>query len=148
MTKPRFAGCLGLVAALAMGLAACGTGEAASPAHPSGTATRPRAGAGSPAGAAAAVHTVKLEVLGKGKALNPIGYNIDDSGIAKDVTLPWSKTAKVALTSAERRVGLLISVVSGSYRGSDGQFKPTPCRILVDGVKVVSGKGTCEYQLK
>ncbi|WP_336204927.1 hypothetical protein [Nonomuraea sp. LPB2021202275-12-8] len=150
MAKSPLIRCFGLVVLATAWLTACGGGgtPAAAPSsaaaaeqsvQPSGTASEaPRK----------AVRKVKLEVIGKGKAAQPIIYNADESGVESDATLPWSRTAEIELTGAEQEVGRLVSIVSGSVRGADGQFKPAPCRITVDGRRVATGKGSCKYMLK
>ncbi len=151
MAKSPLNRCFGLALLTAAGLTACGggtTGSAVapfsaaadeSPARPSSTASEtPRK----------AVRLVRLEVLGKGKAAQPIMYNADESGVVEEAELPWSRTARIELTAAEQEVGRLVSIVAGSVRAANGQFKPAPCRIIVDGEKVASGKGSCKYTLK
>ncbi|MEE1940513.1 hypothetical protein V1L54_14045 [Streptomyces sp. TRM 70361] len=76
---------------------------------------------------------VTLEVQGTGKT--QIAY-VAGSNATEQVTLPWSKTAEVSLTPAEQKVGVLVSVLPGSVQGPDGQLKPVPCTIEVDGEQV------------
>jgi hypothetical protein len=148
MTNYRLMAFFGLV----MVLAGCGAKEP-TPAQPAASASAPSADASSAEASpaeppAAAARTVKLEVLGKGKAMQPIIYVADEDGSESDATLPWSKTATIRLTGAEQRVGRLVSVVSGSVQDASGQLKPAACRIVVDGKTVVSGKGLCKYKVK
>ncbi|NUW34387.1 hypothetical protein HTZ77_23535 [Nonomuraea sp. SMC257] len=137
------------VAALA-GLAGCGgatssTGgrETAPPAVSSESAPS------APAEGMTAVRTVKLEVLGEGRAVQPIMYVGDFNGSETGgMTLPWSKTVTLELTPAEQKVGKLVSVVAGGVQTSDGQIAEGSCRISVDGRKVVAAKGLCEYKVR
>lgn len=149
MAKSPLNRCFGLVLLAVVGLTACGGGG-----------TTAKTATTAPSGAAAepsstlselppkAVRLVELEVLGKGKAAQPIMYNADESGVENEAKLPWSRTARIELTAAEQEVGRLVSIVAGSVRAANGQFKPAPCRITVDGEKVASGKGSCKYMLK
>ncbi|MEV0344225.1 hypothetical protein AB0H88_00565 [Nonomuraea sp. NPDC050680] len=134
-----------------MALAGCGAQEP-SPAQPStlpsAATAAPPAESPSAAPPAAATRRIKLEVLGKGKAMQPIMYMADEDGTENNATLPWSRTATIELTGAEQRVGRLVSVVSGSVQDASGQLKPAPCRIIVDGKKVASGTGLCKYKVK
>lgn len=130
-------------------LAGCGAKEPAPAAQPAASASASASAPASPTESqAAAARTVKLEVLGKGKAMQPIMYVADEDGSESDATLPWSKTATIELTGAEQRVGRLVSVVSGSVQDASGQLKPAACRIVVDGKTVASGKGLCKYKVK
>ncbi|NUW39729.1 hypothetical protein [Nonomuraea rhodomycinica] len=138
------------VAAVA-GLAGCG--GATSPA--SGRETAPPAVSSSepvasaPVEGTTAVRTVKLEVLGEGRAVQPIMYVGDFNGTETGgMTLPWSKTVTLELTPAEQKVGKLVSVVAGGVQTTDGQIAEGSCRISVDGRKVVAAKGLCEYKVK
>ncbi|HUR05721.1 MAG TPA: hypothetical protein VM347_24470 [Nonomuraea sp.] len=128
-------------------LAGCGANEPTPAAQPAASASASTSASPTEPQAPAA-RTVKLEVLGKGKAMQPIMYVADENGSESDATLPWSKTATIELTGAEQRVGRLVSVVSGSVQDASGQLKPAACRIVVDGKTVVSGKGLCEYKVK
>ncbi|MFD1539952.1 hypothetical protein [Nonomuraea guangzhouensis] len=127
-------------------LAGCGAKEPAPAAQPAASASASAPPSAEPQ--AAATRTVKLEVLGKGKIMQPIIYVADEDGSESDTTLPWSKTATIELTGAEQRVGRLVSVVSGSVKDASGLLKPAACRIVVDGKTVVSGKGLCKYKVK
>ncbi|MGN9780265.1 hypothetical protein ACTMTF_02475 [Nonomuraea sp. ZG12] len=153
MAKPPLNRCFGLVLLAVVGLTACGgggtTAKTATTA-PSGAAAEPSAEPSSTVSEPPpkAVRLVELEVLGKGKAAQPIMYNADESGVENEAKLPWSRTARIELTAAEQEVGRLVSIVAGSVRAANGQFKPAPCRITVDGEKVASGKGSCKYMLK
>lgn len=153
MAKSPLNRCFGLVLLAAVGLTACsggGTTATTSPTAPSSAAARTSAEPSSTVSETPqkAVRLVKLEVLGKGKAAQPIMYNADESGVENEAELPWSRTARIELTGAEQQVGRLVSIVAGSVRAANGQFKPAPCRIIVDGEKVASGKGSCKYMLK
>ncbi|MFG1961131.1 hypothetical protein [Nonomuraea sp. NPDC049028] len=135
---------------LAAVLAGCGAQESpqAQPSTPPSATAAPPAESPSAAPPAAATRTIKLEVLGKGKTMQPIMYMADEDGTENNATLPWSRTATIELTGAEQRVGRLVSVVSGSVKDASGQLKPAPCRIIVDGKKVASGTGLCKYKVK
>ncbi|WP_156325573.1 hypothetical protein [Nonomuraea sp. SBT364] len=150
MAKSPLIRCFGLAVLAAAALGGCGaSGSAASAPSSTGSAAgTPRSAETSGKAARKAVRKVKLEVLGKGEAVQPITYNADESGIETGATLPWSKTAKIELTDAEQEVGRLVSIVSGSVRDDNGQFRPAPCRITVDGERVVTGKGLCKFLLK
>ncbi|MCA2222605.1 MmpS family protein [Nonomuraea aurantiaca] len=148
MTIYRLLAYFGLAAALA----GCGAQEPlqAQPSTPPPAASTESPSAESPSAAppAAATRTIKLEVLGKGRAMQPIMYMADEDGTENNATLPWSRTATIELTGAEQRVGRLVSVVSGSVQDASGQLKPAACRITVDGKKVASGTGLCKYKIK
>ncbi|MBN6054037.1 hypothetical protein JYK22_19000, partial [Nonomuraea sp. RK-328] len=137
------------VAAVA-GLAGCGAssstgGRETAPPAVSSSGPAPSA----PAGGTTAVRTVKLEVLGEGRAVQPIMYVGDSNGSETGgMTLPWSKTVTLELTPAEQKVGRLVSVVAGGVQTSGGQITEGSCRISVDGRKVVAAKGLCEYKVK
>jgi hypothetical protein len=153
MAKSPLNRCFGLVLLAAVGLTACsggGTTTATSTSAPAGPAATTSAEPSSTVSETPqmAVRLVKLEVLGKGKAAQPIMYNADESGVENEAKLPWSRTTRIELTAAEQQVGRLVSIVAGSVRAANGQFKPAPCRIIVDGEKVASGKGSCKYMLK
>ncbi|QTD95827.1 hypothetical protein S1361_00645 [Streptomyces cyanogenus] len=95
-------------------------------------------------------HQVVFEVGGTGTA--QIGWN-GNSNHFEQVTLPWTKTETMQLEDAELKVGVTVSVVPGSVKGSDGMLKPAPCTIKVDGKQVADnqeGKSSkpCEYKLK
>ncbi|MEV0389986.1 hypothetical protein [Nonomuraea sp. NPDC050643] len=150
MTKTTIYGFFGF--ALAAALTGCGGGPepaAQSPATPASSAP-----ASSPAAEASILparevtRTVKLEVLGKGRSMQPIMYVADDQGTENDARLPWSKTVKVELTEAEQKVGRSISVVAGSVQAADGRLAAGKCRITVDGEVVVSAEGLCRHELK
>jgi hypothetical protein len=153
MAKSPLNRCFGLALLAAVGLTACsggGTATTASSIVPSSATAKASA---EPSATVSmippkAVRLVKLEVLGKGRAAQPIMYNADESGVENEAKLPWSRTAQIELTGAEQEVGRLVSIVAGSVRAANGQFKPAPCRIIVDGEKVASGKGSCKYMLK
>ncbi|PJE98234.1 hypothetical protein CUT44_08165 [Streptomyces carminius] len=76
---------------------------------------------------------VTLEVEGTGKT--QIAY-VAGSNATEQVTLPWSKTVELSLTPAEQKVGVLVSVLPGTVQDLDGQLKPAPCAIEVDGEQV------------
>lgn len=141
-----------IVAALALAAALTGCGGSSQTAAPATSATAapaaPAEGAPEEDASALAVRQVTLEVLGKGKSAQPIVHNLDTDGTENDAELPWSKTAEIELTAAEQKVGRLITLVSGSVRDGNGQLQPAACRIIVDGEKVASGKGTCKHLLK
>ncbi|NUR89237.1 MAG: hypothetical protein HOY71_34575 [Nonomuraea sp.] len=118
---------------LVFGLAGCGAADGA-------TAPKTRLGPKSV--------VVKVEVLGKGKAMQPIVYMADKDGTENNAKLPWSRSGRLRLSEAEQRVGRLVSVVAGSVQGADGQLRPAECRISIDGLPVVSAKGMCEYKIK
>ncbi|MEU0570319.1 hypothetical protein ABZ297_33715 [Nonomuraea sp. NPDC005983] len=146
MLKSHYIAGFGLVLALA----GCGSSGAAAPEATSSspTSSAPAAAPASSAPADNQTHTVTFEVLGKGKAMQPIMYVADEDGTASGVDLPWSKTFKVEVVGAEREVGHLLSIVAGSSQTANGQLEAAACRISVDGEQVASGKGTCEYKLK
>ncbi len=149
MAKSPLNRCFGLVLLAAVGLTACsggGTLAKTSTTASSGASAEPSSTVSETP--QMAVRLVKLEVLGKGKAAQPIMYNADESGVENEAKLPWSRTTRIELTAAEQQVGRLVSIVAGSVRAANGQFKPAPCRIIVDGEKVASGKGSCKYMLK
>jgi hypothetical protein len=148
MVKPPVIRCFGLALVAAVALTGCGGGNTAASAPTGATAkpSSPKEETSQPSGKA--VRKVKLEVIGKGKAVQPIAYTADESGSETNATLPWSRTAEIELTGAEQQVGRLVSIVAGSVRAANGQFKPAPCRITVDGERVVTGKGLCKYLLK
>jgi hypothetical protein len=153
MAKSPLNRCFGLALLAAVGLTACsggGTMATTSTSAPSSAAAKTSAEPSSTVSETPqkAVRLVKLQVLGKGKAAQPIMYNADESGVENEAKLPWSRTARIELTGAEQQVGRLVSIVAGSVRAANGQFKPAPCRIIVDGEKVASGKGSCKYMLK
>ncbi|WP_344578421.1 hypothetical protein [Nonomuraea roseoviolacea] len=130
------------------GLAGCGGATSStSTAPPAVSSSEPAPSA--PAEGPTAVRTVKLEVLGEGRAVQPIMYVGDFNGTETGgMTLPWSKTVTLELTPAEQKVGKLVSVVAGGVQTTDGQITEGSCRISVDGRKVVAAKGLCEYKVK
>lgn len=136
-----FALSVGVVAALA----GCGGATAPGASAPTLTAS---VGRDAPAEPGKAVRQVKLEVLGKGASMQPIIYFLDGNGSEAGADLPWSKSARIELTGAEREVGRLVSVVGGSVRAANGQLRPAACRITVDGEEVTTGKGSCKHLLK
>ncbi|MFC4007480.1 hypothetical protein ACFOY2_09615 [Nonomuraea purpurea] len=152
MTRTTLIGFFGF--ALMAGLAGCGGGEPAAQPPAASSAAAPEPAASSPAieastlPATTATRTVKLEVLGKGKSMQPIVYVADGQGTESNADLPWSKTVKVELTGAEQKVGRAISIVAGSAQGANGQLEAGKCRISVDGEEVVSGEGLCRHKLK
>lgn len=149
MAKSPLIRCFGLALVAAAALTGCGTsGSAASVPTPSSSASTPSQSPASSGTPQKVVRKVKLEVLGKGEAVQPIAYNADESGTETAATLPWSRTADIELTGAEQEVGRLVSIVAGSVRDKNGQFRPAPCRITVDGERVVTAKGLCKYLLK
>ncbi|MFJ4151891.1 hypothetical protein ACIP10_30560 [Streptomyces galbus] len=95
-------------------------------------------------------HQVVFEVGGTGPA--QIMWN-GNSNHFEQVTLPWTKTETMRLQDAQLKVGVTVSVLPGSVKGSDGMLKPAPCTIKVDGKQVADnqdGKSSepCEYKLK
>jgi len=141
--------CLGPALLAAVALTACGgTAPPASSPVAAGSATKSSAGPTAKPSTRKAVRKVKLEVIGKGEAAQPIMFTADESGTVQAPVLPWSRTAKIELTGAEQEVGRLVSIVAGSVRAANGQFRPAPCRITVDGEVVASGKGMCKHMLK
>lgn len=96
-------------------------------------------------------YEVTLEVGGEGKA--SVYYNLDTNHF-EQVTLPWKKSDRVTLTSTQRKVGTIVSVVPGPVKLSNGRLGAAPCSITVDGKKVVEdpggvdGKHLCEYTLR
>ncbi|MFI7441982.1 hypothetical protein [Nonomuraea indica] len=128
----------------AAALAGCGSAQpTARPTAPSSAAEASTAPA--PQGA---VHTVKLEVLGKGRSMQPIVYVAGSSGSVTDAALPWSKTEKIEMTPAEQRVGRLVSIVAGSVQAGNGMLEAARCRITLDGTKVADGEGMCKFTIK
>ncbi|MET9152250.1 hypothetical protein [Streptomyces griseoflavus] len=95
-------------------------------------------------------YEVTLEVGGQGKS--SVYYTLGTNS-NEQVTLPWKKTGKMTLNPTERKVGILVSVVPGPVKLSNGQLGAAPCSITVDGKKVVEDEGgvegahTCEYTL-
>ncbi|MEV0201600.1 hypothetical protein [Nonomuraea sp. NPDC050691] len=151
MTQTR---CFGLVLAgmLAVaGLSGCGDATSASGARETTPPPASSSGGGpvTRAEGEKAVRTVKLEVLGRGRAVQPIMYVAESDGSETGgMTLPWSKTVKLELTPAEQKVGRLVSVVAGGVQTSGGQIAEGSCSISVDGKRVVSAKGLCEYKVR
>ncbi|MFE1258160.1 hypothetical protein ACWDCX_04935 [Streptomyces fungicidicus] len=96
-------------------------------------------------------YEVTLEVGGEGKS--SVYYTLGTNS-TEQVTLPWKKTDEMTLNSTERKVGILVSVVPGPVKLSNGQLGVAPCSITVDGKKVVEDQGgvegahKCEYTLK
>ncbi|MFI8308157.1 hypothetical protein ACIF80_33055 [Streptomyces sp. NPDC085927] len=96
-------------------------------------------------------YEVTFEVGGEGKS--SVYYNLDTNR-SEQVTLPWKKSDKLTLNSTERKVGIIVSIVPGSVKLSNGQLGAAPCSISVDGKKVaedpggVEGKHMCEYTLR
>ncbi|WP_051718058.1 hypothetical protein [Streptomyces megasporus] len=93
---------------------------------------------------------VTLEVDGEGKT--QVYYTVGTNA-TEQVTLPWSKTVTLSLTEAERKVGVLVSVVPGSVMNDSGELTAGSCVIKVDGKKVDdNGNGKdisgCEYTVK
>lgn len=93
---------------------------------------------------------VTLEVSGEGKTQV---YYTAGTNATEQVTLPWSKTVTLSLTEAERKVGVLVSVVPGSVMNDSGELTAGSCVIKVDGKKVDdNGNGKdisgCEYTVK
>ncbi|WP_380659561.1 hypothetical protein [Sinosporangium siamense] len=153
----RIAGSMVLVA---LGVTACqqaepvSSGAAGAPvpavASPAGEAPAPAAGE-APAPAAPVTRKVTLEVIGKGKSVQPIAFVADVAGTEADAELPWKKTVTVELTKAEQKVGRLINIIPGSVRDAKGKIKLGKCRILVEGKVVAtndSGQVLCEHMLK
>ncbi|WP_180903140.1 hypothetical protein [Nonomuraea indica] len=140
-------------AALSATLAAAalaGCGSAQPTARPTAPATSPSSAAEASTAPApqGAVHTVKLEVLGKGRSMQPIVYVAGSSGSVTDAALPWSKTEKIEMTPAEQRVGRLVSIVAGSVQAGNGMLEAARCRITLDGTKVADGEGMCKFTIK
>jgi hypothetical protein len=105
---------------------------------------------GSPSGKKGVPHQVTFEVGGTGTS--QVMWN-GNSNHFEQVTLPWTKTESMQLEGAELKVGVTVSVVPGSVKGTDGMLKPAPCTIKVDGKQVADnqeGKSPkpCEYKLK
>ncbi|MBB4938156.1 hypothetical protein FHR32_002461 [Streptosporangium album] len=141
----------GLLAAVALTVAACGgadeTASASPPAAPPAS-SRPSTQAPAPQ---TETREVTLEVNGKGKVFQPIVYAADTDGTESDVTLPWKKTVTIELTEAEQKVGYLVSVIPGAVRDAKGMLRPARCRILVDGKEVATndaGENMCKHTLK
>lgn len=132
----------------AAALAGCGSSTPAAPSPAAAPSSSAEASASTAPASQGAVHTVKLEVLGKGKNMQPIAYVAGSSGSVTDAALPWSKTEKVEMTAAEQRVGRLVSIVAGSVRADNGMLEAAKCRITVDGEKVADGEGMCKYTIK
>ncbi|MEU0060782.1 hypothetical protein, partial [Streptomyces sp. NPDC006334] len=108
----------------------------ASPAKASETATSGEA-KGSSSGKKGVPHQVVFEVGGTGAA--QVMWN-GNSNHFEQVTLPWTKTESMQLEGAELKVGVTVSVVPGSVKGSDGMLKPAPCTIKVDGKQVADNQ--------
>ncbi|MFH8453755.1 hypothetical protein ACH4CD_31465 [Streptomyces fungicidicus] len=95
-------------------------------------------------------YEVTLEVGGEGKS--SVYYTLGTNS-TEQVTLPWKKTDEMTLNSTERKVGIIVSVVPGPVKLSNGQLGTAPCSITVDGKKVVEdqggaeGKHLCEYTI-
>ncbi|SEG83179.1 membrane protein [Nonomuraea solani] len=145
MTRTTIYGFFGL--ALTVALTGCGAAEPAAQPAPASSAP-PKAVEASTLPAREVTRTVKLEVLGKGRSMQPIAYYADEQGTENNAKLPWSKTVKVALTEAEQKVGRSLSIVAGSSQAADGRLAAGKCRITVDGEVVVNGEGLCQYKLK
>ncbi|MFF3800800.1 hypothetical protein [Streptomyces sp. NPDC002134] len=127
----------------------CGSEKDAGPAKASETSTSGEA-KGSSSGKKGVPRQVVFEVGGTGAA--QVMWN-GNSNHFEQVTLPWTKTEAMQLEDAELKVGVTVSVVPGSVKGSDGMLKPAPCTIKVDGKQVADnqdGKSAkpCEYKLK
>ncbi|MEU3189783.1 hypothetical protein ABZ686_03885 [Streptomyces sp. NPDC006992] len=95
---------------------------------------------------------VTLEVRGKGALSQVIYYQLSSNGYESG-SLPWKKTETLTLTSAQQKVGVLVSVVPGSVAGPDGTLKPGACVITVDGKEVADNQGgtsdtSCEYRVR
>ncbi|QKW10355.1 hypothetical protein HUT18_32035 [Streptomyces sp. NA04227] len=92
---------------------------------------------------------VTLEVPGSGSS--QVMYILGSNKMER-VSLPWKLTRTLSLTKAEQSVGVLVSVVPGSVKGSDGMLEQAACRITVDGKTVVDQSAgsskTCEYKVK
>ncbi|MEU1782816.1 hypothetical protein ABZ545_25535 [Streptomyces abikoensis] len=138
---------LALTAALLTG---CGSDDS-SPAAADKPATSAQPKAKAEGGSGEVKHEVTLEVLGS--ETTSVYYNLDTNKM-EQVQLPWKKTSTITLTTdAEKKVGLLVSVVPGSVHGPDGMLHAAPCVITVDGKKVADnqdGKSDkmCEYKVK
>ncbi|CAM5501097.1 hypothetical protein GCM10010261_66020 [Streptomyces pilosus] len=95
-------------------------------------------------------YEVTLEVGGEGKS--SVYYTLGTNG-TEQVTLPWKKSGEMTLNPTERKVGIIVSVVPGPVKLSNGQLGAAPCSITVDGKKVVEDQGgvegahKCEYTL-
>ncbi|MFE9388754.1 hypothetical protein [Streptomyces sp. NPDC006784] len=81
-----------------------------------------------------------------------IYYQLSSSG-SESGSLPWKKTETLTLTPAQRKVGVLVSIVPGSVAGSDGILKPGACVITVEGKEVADNQGGksdkgCEYRVR
>ncbi|MFF2195113.1 hypothetical protein [Streptomyces sp. NPDC058157] len=142
---------ISLLAAAAL-LTGCGAGkkdadpvkEPAAPSAPSSGGAK-----GSTAKKKGVVHEVVFEVGGTGAA--QVMWN-GNSNHFDQVTLPWTKTESMQLVDAELKVGVTVSVVPGSVKGTDGMLVPAPCTIKVDGKQVAdnqAGKSAepCKYKL-
>ncbi|MFI7241667.1 hypothetical protein [Streptomyces qinglanensis] len=95
---------------------------------------------------------VTLEVRGKGALAQGISYQLGSSG-SETGSLPWKKTETLTLTSAQQKVGVLVSIVPGSVAGPDGTLKPGACIITVDGKEVADNRGGksdkgCTYKVR
>ncbi|GGZ81538.1 hypothetical protein ACFOOM_21865 [Streptomyces echinoruber] len=98
-----------------------------------------------------ATYRVTLKVTGKGTT--SIMYIVNSNHFEQQRKLPWTKTETVALTSAEQKVGHLVSIVPGSIQAADGTLQQAPCVIEVDGKQVADNDGGndpkgCRYELK
>ncbi|MEU6659078.1 hypothetical protein [Streptomyces sp. NPDC046821] len=146
---------IALVAAAAALLTGCGSGSGGGDGKQAGqdASKAPSQAASTPAGKPAgeeATREVTFEVLGHGST--QVFWTAGDSS-TEQVKLPWSKTIQLSLKGAELKVGSLVSIVPGSVAGSDGQLRPAPCVIKVDGKQVADneqGKSIagCKYLVK
>ncbi|MFC4060463.1 hypothetical protein ACFOWE_19330 [Planomonospora corallina] len=143
-----------LLAAVALTAAACGGADGTSSSAPSPAAPpasgQPSAQSSGPPAKQEQTREVTLEVDGTGKLMQPIVYIAGDQGTESDATLPWKKTVTLELTPAEQKVGVLLSIIPGSFRDSGGKLVPGECRILVDGEEVATNEGgesMCKHTL-
>lgn len=105
---------------------------------------------GSASGKKGVSHQVVFKVGGAGAA--QVMWN-GNSNHFEQVKLPWTKTESMQLEGAEMKVGVTVSVVPGSVKGTDGMLKPAPCTIEVDGKQVADNQGGksaefCKYKIK
>ncbi|MFG2606628.1 hypothetical protein ACGFT2_24200 [Streptomyces sp. NPDC048514] len=105
---------------------------------------------GSAPGKKGVAHQVVFEVggTGAGKVMW-----IGNTNHFEQVTLPWTKTESMRLEGAELKVGVTVSVVPATVKGTDGMLRPAPCTIKVDGKQVADNQGGksdkyCKYELK
>ncbi|MTE20539.1 hypothetical protein F0L17_15780 [Streptomyces sp. TRM43335] len=102
------------------------------------------------AGGGEVTRTVTLEVEGDGKTQI---YYTAGTNETEQATLPWRKTVELSLTEAERKAGVLVSIVPGTVMNDAGEFAAASCVIKVDGRKVDdNGNGKdvsgCEYKVR